>query len=232
MYPGYHPRVTRLLAALLALVLLAPPAHAATRPVGAKPLSDAAAAARVKRSAWEPRPDNADENRRTLTSAQRKAFRRTSDMPYKARVTGRFKGTTDEIIQWAAYKHGIDVNVMRAVAVVESWWRMSTVGDNGDSFGLYQLRRPYHCCPAYAKRSTAFNADYYGAIIRAYYDGKMSWLNDVERGTDYKPGDLYGSLGAWFAGRWHTQPANDYIQRVKATLKARTWRSADFRGQD
>ncbi len=67
---------------------------------------------------------------------------------------------------------------------------------------------------------------------RAYYDGKMPWLNDVERGTDYKPGDLYGSLGAWFAGRWHTQPANDYIQRVKDTLKARTWRSRDFQGQD
>ena len=140
-------------------------------------------------------------------------------MPYKARVTGHYKGTTDEIIQWAAAKHGIDVNVMRAVAVIESYWRMSTVGDNGDSFGLYQIRRPYHCCPAYAKSSTAFNADYYGAIIRAYYDGKMPWLNDVEHGEPYKPGDLYGSLGAWFAGRWHTPGANDYIARVQQTLR-------------
>ena len=151
-------------------------------------------------------------------------------MPYKARVTGRFRGTTDEIIQWAAAKHGIDVDVMRAVAVIESWWRMSTVGDNGDSFGLYQIRRPFHCCPAYAQRSTAFNADYYGAIIRAYYDGKMPWLNDVERGEHYKAGDLDGSLGAWFAGRWHTPPANEYIQRVKDTLQRRTWRSRDFSG--
>jgi len=193
--------MSRLLIALLAAALLAGPAAAATRPVGAKPLSDRAAAANVKPSTWEPRPDNADENRRTLTSAQLTKFKRKSDMPYKARVTGRFKGTTDEIIQWAAYKHGIDVDTMRAVAVVESWWRMSTVGDNGDSFGLYQLRRPFHCCPAYAKRSTAFNADYYGAIIRAYFDGKMPWLNDVEHGTEYKAGDLEGSLGAWFAGR-------------------------------
>lgn len=220
----------RLLLAILVAALFAGPAHAATKPVGAKPLSDAAAAKQVKRSSWEPRPDNADENRHTLTTRQLRAFRRKSDMPYKARVTGRFKGTTDEIIQWAAYKHGVDVNVMRAVAVVESWWRMSTVGDNGDSFGLYQLRRPFHCCPSYAKRSTAFNADYYGAIIRAYYDGKMPWLNDVERGETYRAGDLYGSLGAWFAGRWHTQPANEYIQRVKDTLKARTWRSRDFQG--
>jgi len=214
--------------ALIVALLLAGPAHAQTRPVGARPLTDEQAAAKVKRSSWEPRRENADENRRVLTSTQLKAFRRKSDMPYKSRVTGRFKGTTDEIIQWAAYKHGIDVDTMRAVAVVESWWRMSTVGDNGDSFGLYQLRRPFHCCPTYAKRSTAFNADYYGAIIRAYFDGKMPWLNDVERGQDYKAGDLEGSLGAWFAGRWHTSPANEYIQRVKDTLSQRTWRSEAF----
>jgi len=216
--------------ALLIALLLAGPAHAQTRPVGAKPLTDKAAAAKVKRSSWEPRRENADENRRVLTSAQLKTFRRKSDMPYESRVTGKFKGTTDEIIQWAAYKHGIDVDTMRAVAVVESWWRMSTVGDNGDSFGLYQLRRPFHCCPSYAKRSTAFNADYYGAIIRAYFDGKMPWLNDVERGEDYKAGDLDGSVGAWFAGRWHTQSANEYVKRVKDTLKQRTWRSRDFSG--
>ena len=28
--------------------------------------------------------------------------------------------------------------------------------------------------PGYAKRSSAFNADYYGAIIRAYFDGKVA----------------------------------------------------------
>ena len=99
-----------------------------------------------------------------------------------------------------------------------------------DSFGLYQIRRPYHCCPAYARSSTAFNADYYGAIIRAYYDGRMPWLNDVERGRQYAPGDLYGSVGAWFAGRWHTAGAEDYIRRVKEARRLRTWRTADFRG--
>jgi len=107
--------------------------------------------------------------------------------------------------------------------VIESYWRMSTVGDDGDLFGLFQIRRPYHCCATYAKSSTAFNADYYGAIIRAYHDGRMPWLNDVEHGEPYRKGDLYGSLGAWFAGRRHTQGANEYIQRVKDTLKQRTW---------
>jgi hypothetical protein len=113
--------------------------------------------------------------------------------------------------------------------VIESYWRMTTVGDGGDSFGLFQIRWPFHCCATYARSSTAFNADYYGAIIRAYYDGKMPWPNDVEHGEAYTPGDLYGSLGAWFAGRWHTQGANDYIARVKQTLALRTWRTAAFR---
>ncbi len=212
----------RFVLVVLAALLLGTPAHAHTRPVGAKPLSDRAAAKRVKPAA-EVRAENRDENRHLLSRAQLATFRKHSDMPYRARVTGHYRGTTDEIIQWAAAKHGIDVNVMRAVAVVESYWRMSTVGDNGDSFGLFQIRRPYHCCAKYARTSTAFNADYYGAIIRAYYDGRMPWLNDVEHGEAYRKGDLYGSLGAWFAGRWHTQPANDYIQRIKDTLRARTW---------
>jgi hypothetical protein len=219
----------RLLIALFALALLAPPALGQTRPVNSRPLSDAAAAKRVEHSSFEPRPGNRTENRHVLAKRQLATFKRKSDMPYKNRVSGRFRGTTDEIIQWAAAKHGLDANVLRAVAVIESYWRMTTVGDGGDSFGLFQIRRPFHCCATYARTSTAFNADYYGAIIRAYYDGKMPWLNDVEHGEPYKSGDLYGSLGAWFAGRWHTQGANEYIARVRDTLALRTWRTADFR---
>jgi hypothetical protein len=221
-----------LLVALLLAALVAPSAQAKalTRAPGSKPLSDAAAARHVRRSSFEPRPDNADENRRMLTRRQLRHFRAHSDMVYKNRVTGHFRGTTDEIIQWAAWKHGISEDLLRAVAVKESWWHMSTVGDNGDSFGLFQIRRPFHCCPSFARNSTAFNADYYGAILRAYYDGKETWLNTVERGRDYKAGDLWGSVGAWFAGRWHTPPAEDYIKAVKAHLKARTWRTRDLRG--
>jgi hypothetical protein len=43
---------------------------------------------------------------------------------------------------------------------------------------------------------TAFNADYYGGIIRAYFDGKMDWLNTVERGQDYAPRCIW----------WRSQP--------------------------
>jgi hypothetical protein len=201
---------------------------ATTRPPGSRPLSDEAAARRVVRSPWEPRRSNAEENRRMPTAAELRSFRARSTMTYKGRVSGHFRGTTDEIIQWAAWKHGIAVDVLRAVAVQESWWRMSTVGDDGDSFGLFQIRRPYHCCPGLARSSTAFNADYYGAIIRSFYDGRETWLNTVERGVDYRKGDLWGSVGAWFSGRWHTEPAERYIADVKQHLKARTWRTRDF----
>lgn len=202
---------------------------AKTRPVDSKPLTDGVAARRVRRSRYEPRPENRQENRRVPTAAELSYFHRHSAMTYHRRVTGRFRGTTDEIIQWAAHKHGIDEDLMRAVAVKESWWRMSAVGDNGDSFGLFQIRRPYHCCIPLAAQSTAFNADYYGAIIRTYLDGNETWLNTVERGRDYRAGDLWGSVGAWFAGRWRTGPAETYIAAVRRIKREHTWRSAAFR---
>ena len=68
-------------------------------------------------------------------AAQLRAFRAQSDMPYARYVTGHFTGTTDEVIPWAARTWGFKPDLLRAVATVESWWRMSTVGDNGDSFG-------------------------------------------------------------------------------------------------
>src|SRR5215217_1955800 len=205
-------------------------AKATTRPVGSPALADAAAARRVDRSGWEPRRANRAANRTVPTRRQLRNFRQRSSMTYKRRVTGRFHGTTDEIIQWAAHKHGVDEDVMRAVAVVESWWRMSTVGDNGDSFGLYQLRRPWHCCVALAKGSTAFNADYYGAIIRAYYDGREIWLRHDRGSARYSAGDLWGSVGAWYAGQWHTAAAERYVTKVKAVLADRVWRSRHFAG--
>ncbi len=222
------------LALSAALLLVAPAgsalARATTKPVGWAPLSSKKAAERVKHNAYEPRPQNKAENHAIPKRPLLLAWRATSEMPYASSVNGRFRGSTDEIIQWAAYKWGIDVDVMRAVAVVESWWRMSAVGDNGDSFGLYQVRRPFHCLGecAIARRFTAFNADYYGGIIRAYYEGRMGWLNTVERGRDYAPGDLWGSVGAWFSGRWWTGPAAGYIAVVQQRLAERTWRQPYF----
>jgi hypothetical protein len=222
--------------ALAAVALAATPApapaayhRAKTRAVKSAPLRDRVAARRVKRSAWEPRPGNRRPNRRVPTRAEIRSFHRRSDMTYQRRVSGRYRGTTDEILQWVAHKHGIDENLVRAVAVKESWWRMSTVGDNGDSFGIMQMRRPYHCCLPLSRLATAFNADYWGAIIRSYFDGRETWLNDEERGRAYRAGDIWGSVGAWFAGRWHTPGAKAYVRDVRRIMRERTWRKRFFR---
>ena len=162
------------------------------------------------RSIFEPRPENAEENDRVATPEELAIFHAQSDMPYQRYVDGQFTGTTDEIIQWAAHKWGLPEDVMRATAVVKSWWDVDMVGDNGDSFGMFQEdAAAVSLLPAEEMRdSTAFNADYYGGIVRAYFDGKQSWLNNPDVAPDnngrYAAGDLWGSVGAWFDGRWHT----------------------------
>ena len=113
---------------------------------------------------------------------------------------GNFVGTTDEIIQWAACKWGMDVQWAHNQAALESFWYMSTVGDNGESFGLLQVRRPYHASAfenENAVRSTAYNADYAWSIWRRCFEGEYTWLNDYERGRQYTAGD--GSA-AWACG--------------------------------
>jgi hypothetical protein len=222
--------------ALVALVL--PSSAVAERLVlrahEAHPLSDARAAALVHRSSWEPRTDNGATRYRMPTRAHLRLFWAQSTMPYARYVTGHFTGTTDEIIQWAAYKWGFAPDLLRAVASVESWWRMSTNGDSGDSFGLFQVRRPYHCqgvvCDWF-RDDAAFNADYYGAILRSYYDGVETWLNTVSgNGAPYRAGDLWGSVGAWFSGRWRDPGALQYIAHVQTNLAQRIWRTPEFAG--
>jgi hypothetical protein len=195
---------------------------------GFGPLSDAEAAARVNNTSWEPRRGNAQENQRRPDEDQIEEFRRRSEMVNRRYVTGRYRGTTDEILQWAARKWGFDPDLFRAVAAVESYWNMSAVGDGGLSFGIFQMKRTYHCCLPLSARYTAFNADYYGAILRAYYDGRQTWLNDVERGERYQAGDVWGSVGSWFAGRWRTAEALDYIHRVQRTLRDEPWNERGF----
>lgn len=195
---------------------------------GTDPLTDAEAAARVNQTNWEPRRENAQENQRRPSDEQLEDFRRRSEMLNRRRVTGRYRGTTDEIIQWAARKWGFDPDLFRAVAAVESWWKMSTVGDGGLSFGLFQMKKTHHCCLPLSSKYTAFNADYYGAILRSYYDGRQTWLNDFERGERYGAGDLWGSVGSWFAGRWRTGPALDYVRKVQQALRDEPWRERWF----
>ncbi|HYH59154.1 MAG TPA: hypothetical protein VD790_08025 [Thermoleophilaceae bacterium] len=207
-------------------------ARAATRPARTKPvaLRDSRAAARVSGANWEPRPRNRRANRNKTNGWMLKKFRRHSALPrkYKRRVTGRYSGTTDEILQWAAHKWGFSPDLLRGVAAIESWWRQRAVGDEGRSFGLMQIKRGSHCCLPATRTSTAFNADYYGAWLRHVYDGRARWLNHQRRGERYKRGDLWGSVGVWYAGHWHYNSA-EYIRRLKKMIRQRVWRRAHFR---
>ena len=66
----------------------------------------------------------------------------------------------------------------------------------------------------------------------AHADDLVRWLDTVagENGRRYRRGDLWGSVGAWFSGRWWNEPARGYIREVKRRLRERTWRTRDFRG--
>jgi autotransporter family porin len=227
---------------LLAIGLLAMPAAAKAgleknRPIGWGPRTSKEAAKLVTRNGFEPRPENRASNRRVPGRKLIRQWRKRSEMPYARYVNGQFRGTTDEIIQWAAHKWGINTNIMRAVATVETWWVHSFRGDNGDSFGLYQVRRPYHCwgdCRI-MRYYTAFNADYYGGIIRSYFDGLQTWLNrETDNGKPYRAGDLWGSMGAWYSGRWWgppSRPVEPYLNMVKFRRAEKTWLQPFFVGK-
>ena len=224
----------------------APPVeHFDTLPVGATLPSDEWCAARVRR-AREVRPANATYNVTTGRDAP-------PQIDYFARVTGNFTGTTDEIIQWAACKWGIDEDIVRAQVAKESWWYQRNTGDftsdpancapghdigaDGkegqcpESLGLLQLRYPYipDAFPT-AGLSSAYNLDYGLAYRRHCFEGLDPWFNDVERGQPYAAGDLWGCVGAWFTGRWYTPDSETYISAVQGYYDSKIWKSGDFAG--
>jgi hypothetical protein len=188
-------------------------------------LSDAAAAGHVRR-AREVRPGNAAANHTVPTGQQLTNFRSASPkQPYTSHVSGNFVGSTDEIIQWAAWKWGVDEDVMRAVAVTESDWHQNAVAGDGITFGLMQVKTPLgggrNGWPGtfpLARDSTSFNVDYYGRAFRSCYDGRETWL-----GGGYSAGNAWGCVGHWFSGDWLDSGATAYIARVKQYLAARAW---------
>ncbi len=221
--------------------------HFSTLPPGS-PLPDDATCASEVRPAPETRAPNATTNN---TRGTQKNL--TSPYPDFGRVDGNFTGTTDEIIQWVACKWGIDEDIVRAQAAVESWWHMSTLGDWGtdatacatgypigvdpqghpgecpQSVGLLQVRYPYwtNGFPQ-VETSTAYNADYAYAEFRACYEGDETWLNTVDRVGTYAAGDLWGCIGVWYSGRWHTSAAQGYISQVQSYLSQRIWATPNF----
>ena len=122
-------------------------------------------------------------------------------------------------------KWGFDPNLLRAVATHESYWDMNVLGNEGSAFGIFQVRKPWHCCLPYMRDSTAFNADYYGGILRAYFDGAQEWLNNPDvvvnrpSGIIYEAGRHLGQRRRLGLGQLAPAGANeDYVEVVQKWL--------------
>lgn len=220
-----------------------PLTRTSTLPPGQSLPSEADCAGRVVPSGPEIRPANAEFNQ---TRGSRKAL----PGPLLGRLSGDFTGTTDEIIQWAACKWGIDTDVVRAQAAQESSWFMTSVGDftadgqwcapghtpGGDgrpgcpeSVGVMGVKYRYHAAAfPEAGQSTAYNLDYTLAVWRDCFEGKETWLADNPPQSGYRAGDLWGCLGRWYEGDWRSAGAVGYIGRVQAALSGRIWASDWF----
>ncbi len=150
------------------------------------------------------------------------------------RIDGAYTGTTDQIIAWAACKWGFDADLVRAMAVAESSWRQSFVGDQVDdpalcvgqytvpcptSFGLLQLKhitRPGSW--PYSHVHTAFNVDYSLAVLRGCFEGWVTYL-----GNGYGAGDLWGCVGWHYSGEWKDDEAIRYMESVREHLESKPW---------
>jgi hypothetical protein len=160
-------------------------------------------------------------------------------------IQGQFTGTTTEMFSWAGCRWGIDEDLLRAVAVIESTWHQSTWGDRcggGDptigSFSVMQIKNKT-CNGALlwggmpdVQASTALAVDFYAARLRACYDGDFydggSWLYKGQTVREIAaahgwPYVLWGCVGSWFSGGWYDSGAVSYIDNVRTALAQRSW---------
>jgi hypothetical protein len=248
---------------VLASLYIHPPSAAAiaggftTLPPGSTLPSEQVCANRVHSSSWEPRADNNAANHNVPTAEQTALLTPWDEkigVDPKAnnllqQINGNFVGSTDEILQWAACKWGIDENIVRAETVVESNWHQNFQGDftndsslcapgtwNGSgcyqSYGLLQLKYYYFQSTwPMSRDDTAFNVEYVLGVIRTCFEGWTTYLNDRTPLPGYAPyhaGDIWGCLGRWYSGGWYDQGAIYYIQQVKAALANQSWLEASF----
>jgi hypothetical protein len=199
-------------------------------------------AQKLHKSTWEPRPENKAANHKVVPKKaihlpKNTGFDTKWNQQYKSRVTGNYKGTTDEIIQWASCKWGVSDELTRARAVQESKWRQSQLGDYrskssgqcpaaeksdpcATSFGILQSKAYYRpgTYPA-SKVSTAFNLDYSLAEFRGCLDG-LQWFGPQSKG------DVWGCVGVWFTGSYSRGGGGSgYVQSVKQIYDQKPWRS-------
>jgi hypothetical protein len=147
-----------------------------------------------------------------------------------------------------AHKWGIPEDVVRSVAANESTWNMSQLGDLKtvtdagsypaysrvgttsnvyQSLGIMQIKwTPQGLHPGTDPlrwKSTAFNADYWGAVVRYYYDGLCDWC-----GAGYAPGQGWNAVGAWYNPSPWGAGSQTYQANVKTRLAGRPWAQAGF----
>ncbi|HEU5383096.1 MAG TPA: hypothetical protein VFV38_47455 [Ktedonobacteraceae bacterium] len=248
---------------ILASLYIKPPSAASiaggftTLPPGTTLPSEQACAARVRHSSWEPRTDNqaanhsvpTDEQIALLTPWDEKLGLDPKANSLLQQINGNFAGTTNEILQWAACKWGIDENIVRAEAVIESNWHQNFQGDYTNdpnfcppntwdgkgcyqSYGLFQLKYYYFQSAWPMSRSdSAFNVEYSLGVIRTCFEGWTTYLNDrtpLPGYPHYHAGDIWGCLGRWYSGGWYDQGALYYIQQVKSALENQSWLEASF----
>ena len=77
------------------------------------------------------------------------------------------------------------------------------------------------------RNSTAFAVDYLAGNMRGCFEGWQHWLKQSGSGT-YAAGDIWGCVGSWYAGDWHSAAADGYISRVQNEMNAYTWLSPDW----
>jgi hypothetical protein len=71
------------------------------------------------------------------------------------------------------------------------------------------------------RNSTAFAVDYLGSELRGCYEGWERWLTKAR-------GDIWGCVGAWYSGDWHSGAADGYISRVQREIANHTWLKRDW----
>jgi CARDB len=155
---------------------------------GFAPLSDAQAAARVQ-AVPENRPENTSANNYVPSPSELHEFYvarndqgQTSVQrdPYLAYVTGGYAGTTDEIIQWAAWKWGIPADWLRAQYVTESHWHQAGLGDLTD-VGVANVTK----YPPQSRETQ--NGQYTGRVWQSLGISQIKWKDDGSDGAGTEP---------------------------------------------
>ncbi|MEO5710589.1 MAG: hypothetical protein ABIQ59_12290 [Nocardioidaceae bacterium] len=157
---------------------------------------------RVRRSDWEPRPDNQNANLQIPSEEQVKeswarrpravqgAFDPRWDSWLLPRVTGHHAGTTDENIQWAACKWGLSDNLVRAIAVRESDWYQYEVYSDGTCV-------LEHGCGDLVTRATPATRRYCSGLARSGVD----YQRDLGAGRCPKTFSIVGVM-SWHDPAW------------------------------